>query len=103
MNKVVIVRQATIRTFTTVSVFSPNRQPAGYVRFLYGEETFYYSEGVYYKKKPRGYVLVKLRTEFQVVILPRGYRVIRDGHATFYNFNNLRYRKINDFFVFGWP
>ena len=103
MNKVVIVRQATIRTFTTVSAFSPNRQPAGYVRFLYGEETFYYSEGVYYKKKPHGYVLVKLRAGFQVVILPRGYRVIRDGHATFYNFNNVRYRKINDFFVFVWP
>ena len=70
------------------------------MRFLYGEETFYYSEGVHYKKKPHGYVLVKLRTGFRVVILPRGYRVTRDGHATFYNFNNVRYRKINDFFVF---
>ena len=58
-NKVVVARPAPIRTITTVSAFSLNRLPIGKVRSLYNGETFYYSDGVYYKKKPHGYVLVK--------------------------------------------
>lgn len=99
VNKVVVVRPFPIRAVTTVSAFSLNRLPAGYVRFLHEDETFYYNEGVYYKKKPHGFVLVKPRAGFRVAVLPSGYRVIRDGGATVYGFNNVRYRKRNGFFV----
>ena len=81
VNKVAVVRPAPIRTVTTVSAFSLNRLPAGYVRFLHDNETFYYSEGVYYKKKSHGFVIAKPRVGFRVVTLPRGYRIIRDGNA----------------------
>lgn len=40
-----------------------------------------------------------LRTGFRVATLPRGYRLIREGGATFYSYNNVRYRKSNGFFI----
>ena len=49
-NKVVVARAALIRMITTVSAFSLSRLPTGYLRFLHNDETFYYSDGVYYKK-----------------------------------------------------
>lgn len=94
-----VVRPAPIRAVTTVSAFSLNRLPAGYVRFLHDDETFYYSEGVYYKKRSQGFVIAKPRVGFRVAALPRGHRIIRDGKATFYNFNNVRYRKVDGFFI----
>jgi len=99
VNKVVVTRPAPVRTVTTVSAFSLKSLPAGYVRFLHNNETFYYSEGVYYEKKPHGYVIVKPRAGFRVATLPRGYRVIRERGVTFYSFNNVRYRKLDGFFV----
>jgi hypothetical protein len=98
VNRAAIVRTP-IRTVTTVSAFSLSRLPAGYVRFLHDDETFYYSEGVYYKKKSHGFVITKPRAGFRVATLPKGYRIIRNGNATFYNFNNVRYRKIDGFFI----
>ena len=98
-NKVVVARPAPIRTITTVSAFSLNRLPIGKVRSLYNGETFYYSDGVYYKKKPHGYVLVKPRAGFRVAALPRDYRVVRDGSVKSYSFSNRRYRKMNGFFL----
>lgn len=98
VNKVV-VRPAPVRTVTTVSAFSLNRLPAGYMHFLHNDETFYFSEGVYYQKKPHGYVIVKPRAGFRVATLPRGYTVIRERGTTFYSFNNVRYRKIDGFFI----
>jgi len=98
-NKVVVARAAPIRMITTVSAFSLNRLPIGKVRFLHNDETFYYSDGVYYKKSPHGYVVIKPRAGFRVAVLPKGYRVIRDGSAIFYSFNNVRYRKMKEFFV----
>ncbi|PCI78565.1 MAG: hypothetical protein COB20_06500 [SAR86 cluster bacterium] len=99
VNKVVVARPAPILSVTTMSAYNLNRLPAGYVRFLHNDDTFYYSEGVYYKKKPHGFVLVKPRAGFRVASLPSGYRIVRSGGATFYSFNNVRYRKINGFFV----
>ena len=98
-NKVVVVRPTPIRTVTTASALRFNSLPVGYQRFLYNDETFYYSEGVYYKKKPHGFVIVKPRAGFRVSALPSGYRIIRSGGATFYSFNNVRYRKLGGFFV----
>ena len=98
-NKVVITRPAPIRRLTTVSAIGLNSLPAGYLRFLHDDETFYFSEGVYYKKKPHGFVVVKPRAGFRVATLPSGYRVVRDGGATFYSFNNVRYRKLGGFFI----
>lgn len=99
VNRAAVVRTTPIRTVTTVSAFSLNSLPVGYVRFLHDDETFYYSEGVYYKKKSHGFVITKPRAGFRVATLPKGYRIIRDGNATFYNFNNVRYRKIDGFFI----
>ena len=98
-NKVVVARPAPIRTITTVSAFSLNRLLIGKVRSLYNGETFYYSDGVSYKKKPHGYVLVKPRAGFRVAALPRDYRVVRDGSVKSYSFSNRRYRKMNGFFL----
>ena len=99
VNKVVVARSAPSRTVTTVSAFSLNSLPAGYVRFLHDDETFYYSEGIYYQKKPHGFIIVKPRAGFRVATLPRGYRVLRERGATCYSFNNVRYRKHGSFFV----
>lgn len=44
----------------------------GNIRFLHNDEFFYYSDGVYYKKKPHGYVLFKPLAEFRVAALPQG-------------------------------
>lgn len=98
-NKIVVARTAPIRTITTVSAVGMKSLPAGYVRFLHDDETFYYNEGVYYSKKPYGFVVVKPRTGFRVAALPSGYRIIRDGGATFYSFNKIRYQKLDGFFV----
>ncbi|GJM13657.1 MAG: hypothetical protein DHS20C12_20600 [Pseudohongiella sp.] len=99
INRVAVVRPTTIRTVTTVAAFSLSSLPAGYVRFLHDGETFYFSDGVYYRKQPHGFVTVKPRAGFRVATLPRGYRVIRDGGATFYSYNNVRYRKVGGFFI----
>ena len=99
VSKVAIARPAPIRTVTKVSAFSLNRLSAGYVRFLHDDETFYYREGAYYKKKPHGFVIAKPRVSLRVATLSRGYRIVRDGKSTFYNFNNVRYRKIDGFFI----
>ena len=99
VNRAAVVRAIPIRKVTTVSAFSLNRLPVGYVRFLHGDETFYYSEGVYYQKRSHGFVLAKPRVGFRVATLPRGYRIIRDGNARFYDFNNVRYRKVDGFFI----
>jgi hypothetical protein len=99
VNRVVVARQMLIRTVTTISAFSLNNLPAGYARLIRGDETFYFSRGVYYKRKPHGFVIVKPRVGFSVAVLPSGYKTIRDSGATFYSFNNVRYRKHNGFFV----
>ncbi len=99
VNKVVVARPSPVRTVTTVSAFRLNSLPEGYVSFLHDDETFYYSEGVYYQKKPHGYIIVKPRAGFRVATLPRGYSVVRERGATFYSFNNVRYRKHGSFFV----
>ncbi len=96
VNKVVIERPAPVRT---VSALSLNRLPIGHVRFLHDDETFYYSEGVYYQERSHGFVIVKPRAGFRVATLPRGYRVVRERGVTFYSFNNVRYRKTGGFFV----
>jgi Family of unknown function (DUF6515) len=98
-NRVVVARPAPIRTVTTVSTLSLNRLPAGHVRFTHDNETFYFSEGRYYQKGANAYVIVKPRSGFRVAALPRGYRIVREGRATYYTFNNIRYRKVNGFFV----
>jgi hypothetical protein len=61
-----------IQINTTVAAVGLNRLPIGKVRFLHNDETFYYSDGVYYKKKPHGYLLVKPRAVFRVAALPGG-------------------------------
>ncbi|MBT5719526.1 DUF6515 family protein [Gammaproteobacteria bacterium] len=99
VNTVVVTPAAPIRTVTRVSASRLNRLPATHVRFVHNDETFFYSEGVYYQKKGRGYIIVKPRAGFRVATLPRGYRVIREGNVKFYSFNNVRYRKRNGFFV----
>ncbi len=99
VNTVVVTRPAPIRTVTRVSALRLNSLPAAHVRFVHNDERFYYSEGVYYQRKAHGYIIVKPRAGFRVATLPRGYRVIREGNATFYSFNNVRYRKLNGFFV----
>ena len=76
VSKVAIARPAPIRTVTKVSAFSLNRLSAGYVRFLHDDETFYYREGVYYKKKPHGFVIAKPRVGLCVATLSRGYRIV---------------------------
>lgn len=97
--KVVVARPTPIRTITTVSAFSLNSLPVGYVRFLHEGDTYYYSNGVYYERRPHGYVIVKPKIGFRVAALPSGYRIIREGNATFYSFNNVRYRKLDGVFV----
>lgn len=99
VNRVAVARPAPIRTVTTISALGLSRLPAGYVRFIHDDETFYFSEGVYYKKQPQGYVIVKPRAGFRVAALPRGYKVVRDRGATFYSSNNVRYRKVGEFFI----
>ncbi len=98
-NKVVVSRAAPIRTVAIASAVSMKSLPVGYVRFLHGDEMFYYNEGVYYTKKPSGFVVVKPRAGFRVAALPSGYRTIRDRGVTFYSFNKIRYRKLDGFFV----
>ena len=88
-----------IQINTIVAAVGLNRLPIGKVRFLHNEKFFYYSDGVCYKKKPHGYVLVKPRAGFRMAALPRGCRVVRDRSVKLYSFNNVRYRKINGFFV----
>jgi len=98
-NKVVVARLEPNRINTTVAAVGLNLLPIRKVRFLHNDEFFYYSDGVYYKKKPHGYVLVKPRAGFRVAALPRDYRVVRDGSVKSYSFSNRRYRKMNGFFL----
>ena len=78
-NKVVVAWLEPNRINATVAAVGLKLLPIGKVRFLHNDETFYYSDGVYYKKKPHGYVVVKPRAGFPVAALPRGYRIVRDG------------------------
>lgn len=98
-NRVIVTRPAPIRTVTTVAALGLNSLPAGYVRFVHNDETFYFSDGVYYQKRPKGFVVVKPRAGFRLTRLPSGYTTIREGNVTFYRYNNVRYRKRDGFFI----
>lgn len=93
---VVVVRSQPARSITALSL---NRLPTGYVRFIHEDETFYFSDGVYYQKRPHGFVVVKPRAGFRIASLPRGYTVFREGNATYYRYNNVSYRKHDGFFI----
>lgn len=99
INKVVVTRPASIRTVAPVSALSLNRLSPGHLRFLHDGEVFYYSEGVYYRQNPQGLVIVKPQTGFRVAALPRGYKIVRNGSTVLYSYNNVRYKKIDGFFV----
>jgi len=99
VKKVVAARPASVRTVTTVSAFSLNRLPADHVSFVHDDERIYSSAGVYYKKALHGFVIVKPRRGFRVAMLPRGHKIIRDAGATFYSFNDVRYRKAGSVFI----
>lgn len=96
VTRVKVVRPTPVRTISTVSTVS---LPLGFVSFLHEGETFYYSDGVYYQRQPKGFVIVKPRIGFRVATLPRGYTVVREGGATFYRANNVRYKRVGGFYI----
>jgi len=96
VTRVKVVRSTPVRTISTVSTVS---LPLGSVSFLHEGENFYYSDGVYYQRQPKGIVIVKPRSGFRVATLPRGYTLVREGGATFYRVNNVRYKRVDGYFV----
>ena len=100
VHKKVIVRPAPVRSkyyhLTTVRL---RTLPAGFVRLVHNDDTYYYANGLYYVEEPLGYVQRSPVVGLRVASLPPAHTRIRIGTETLYRYNNTHYRKINGFFI----
>ena len=97
----VVVKPAPVRTaIKRVAASTVLRVlPTNHVRVVHLGETYYYHDGIYYIREPRGYVVIKPIAGIRIASLPSGYVTIRSGRGTLYRFNETYYRKDNGFFI----
>lgn len=97
-HKVVVKPAPTYRVISAVADIH-RVLPGNALRIVHAGETYYYHEGVYYVKEPRGYVVVHPFAGLRLASLPAGTVRVRIGEETLYRFNDVYYRFESGFYV----
>lgn len=53
---------------------------------------YFYREGYFYDKRPEGYVKVEAPIGASIIVLPRGYKIVRLHKRRYYVFGGIYYR-----------
>ena len=85
----VITGNASARTHTVVvhkKTYTKTvvKLPKGHAKIVVSGNPYFFHNGVFYKKAPKGYVVVKTPVGARVKTLPRGYSVVRVGGRKYY-------------------
>ena len=67
------------------------RLPGGFLRVMAGTAHFFFHHGVFYRKGPKGYLVVRAPIGAVVKSITAGYTVIRMGTTTYYHYNDTYY------------
>lgn len=70
--------------------------PSGHALVHVGPNRYYYSAGVFYRKGPKGYAVVRAPLGAVVMHLPVGYRTMMVAGVTYFFFAGLRSRRAGD-------
>ncbi len=76
-----------------------NTLPANHVRVVHAGRTYYVHDGIYYARQGARYVVVRPVAGIRVTSLPRGYTTARIDGRIHYRFNDVTYRRINNYYV----
>ncbi|OGL67272.1 MAG: hypothetical protein A3J27_11030 [Candidatus Tectomicrobia bacterium RIFCSPLOWO2_12_FULL_69_37] len=68
--------------------------PPGNRTFAHRGITYYYHGGTYYRRAPRGWVVVAAPFGAVVPVIPTGYRTVIAGGATYYVDDGVYYRRV---------
>lgn len=62
-----------------------------YREVIVRDRHYFYRDGYFYDRGPRGYVRIGAPIGARIVFLPRGYEIVRVGRARFYVFGGVYY------------
>lgn len=68
--------------------------PSGHRTFVHRGITYYYHGGTYYRRAPRGWVVVAAPFGAVVPVIPTGYRTVIVSGATYYVDDGVYYRRV---------
>ncbi|MEQ8952769.1 MAG: DUF6515 family protein, partial [Gammaproteobacteria bacterium] len=96
----VVVKPAPVRAAIAATTTAVLRSlPAGHTRLVHAGKTYYFHDGIYYVREPRGYVVVKPVSGIRLTSLPRGYVTVRVGNDLHYRYRDISYRKLGGVFI----
>lgn len=67
--------------------------PLGYAMIRLADAIYYYSDGIYYRNTPSGYVVVQAPVGATVSVIPAGYRTIVYNDVTYYTYDRTYYQQ----------
>lgn len=101
VEKQVVVKPAPVRTAVASAVVGATFDtiPANHVRVVHAGRTYFINDGVYYVRNAGRYTVVKPVAGVRITTLPSGYSTIRINGRNHYRFNNVTYRRVNNYYV----
>lgn len=73
--------------------------PRGHINVVHGGDRYYFGNGFWYHREPRGYIAVVPPFGLRVHVLPWGYRAVLVGGLTYYVLNDIWYQQIGPDYV----
>lgn len=100
VKKEVVVKPTPVRNLVAYSIGAAfDVLPANHVRIVHQGRNYYFHDGVYFQRKGGRYVVVKPVSGVRITTLPRGYTTVRVDGRTLYKFNNVTYRRVNNYYI----
>jgi hypothetical protein len=101
VEKQVVVKPAPVRTAVARALVGATFDtiPANHVRVVHAGRTYFVHDGVYHVRNAGRYTVVKPVAGVRITTLPRGYSTVRISGRTHYRFNNVTYRRVNNYYV----
>lgn len=101
VEKQVVVKPAPVRTAVARAVVGATFDtiPANHVRIVHAGRTYFIHDGVYHVRNAGRYTVVKPVAGVRIMTLPSGYSTVRINGRTHYRFNNVTYRRVNNYYV----
>jgi len=98
--QVVVHRPAPVRTAISRTIGAlVHSIPASRVRVVHAGKTYFIHDGVYYSKRPNGYVVVNPVAGIRLASLPRGYTTVVVNGETLYRYRSTNYRRVNGVYI----
>ena len=101
VEKQVVVKPAPVRNVVARALVGQvfDTLPANHVRVVHSGRTYFVHDGVYYVRSGARYTVVKPVAGIRVATLPRGFTTVRINGRTHYRFNDVTYRKVNNYYI----